>query len=164
MKNYKIIKSKFFFFKNSAGDLCLTLDNVDITNAIREQIVSENVSKISKHPAVRREMVQWQRRLAGSKNAIVEGRDIGTVVFPNADHKFFIEAKLETRVQRRYEELKGKESGVTLENVERQVAGRDYRDRRREVSPLTKAPGAIYIDTTSLTTEQVVEEILKNVL
>lgn len=157
-------KSRFGFRMSEKDPLAMDLDGEDITSAIRQQAISENVSKVSKHPAVRKEMVVWQRKLAEKGNVVVEGRDIGTVVFPNAEHKFFIEAKLETRVQRRYEELKRKEPGMTLKRVEQEVAGRDYRDRHREVSPLTKTPDAIYIDTTSLTPEQVVEKILKYVL
>jgi len=157
-------KSCFRFLTDEKDQLVLELDGEDVSSVIRQQTISENVSKVSKHPAVRKEMVAWQRRLAQKGNVVVEGRDIGTVVFPNAERKFFIEAKLEARVQRRYEELKRREPGVTLESVGQEVAGRDYRDRHREVSPLTKAPDAIYIDTTSLTPERVVEKILKYVL
>lgn len=154
-------KSLFRFFTDSQGELRLELDGKDITEAIRKQVVTQKVSIVSKHPQVRKAMVAWQRKLAKGLNLVMEGRDIGTVVFPNARWKFYLEADFPTRVRRRYEEQRKTNSKITLGEVQQTMQERDYLDSHRKVSPLTKAPNAVYIDTTHLAPEEVTQRVLQ---
>jgi cytidylate kinase len=105
-------------------------------------------------------MLKLQRALGKQKNSVLEGRDIGTVVFPDADKKFYIDAKPEERVRRRYEELKASGQNVTLKDVEADLSNRDIIDSTREYAPLKKAEDAVYIDTSDLTIEQVVDKLI----
>ncbi|MGB7621423.1 MAG: (d)CMP kinase [Terriglobia bacterium] len=136
------------------------IDGVDVTCAIRAPEVSEASSRISTIATVRRELVAQQQRLGEHGGVVMEGRDIGTVVFPNADVKIFLDATTEARGERRYaEEVRNGKPGrreVTIEAVR----GRDRRDASRTASPMVPAKDAIYLDTTCLTVDQVVEKIL----
>jgi cytidylate kinase len=138
----------------------ISINGVDVTRAIRAPEVSEASSRISTIAAVRRELVAQQQRLGEHGGVVMEGRDIGTVVFPNADVKIFLDATTEARGERRYAEeaRNGKPRGreVTIEAVR----GRDRRDASRKASPMVPAKDAIYLDTTCLTVDQVVEKIL----
>ncbi len=129
----------------------------DVAEAIRAPEVAQAASLVSTAPGVRREMVAQQRRLGQSGSVVMEGRDIGTVVFPEAAVKFFLDASPEARVSRRFQE---KPEGHSLEQVAAEIRERDARDRGREHSPLRCAPDAIYLDTTDLTAEEVVEKIV----
>ena len=126
---------------------------------IRTGEVSDVTSKISAIPDVRSYMVNLQRRAAEDGNIVVEGRDIGTVVFPDADVKFFITASIEERARRRFDEISGNGSSETLEDIENDIRKRDERDSTREVSPLMRAEDAIILDTTDLTVDEQVEQI-----
>ena len=127
---------------------------------IRTQEVSSSVSIISAIPAVRRCVVA-QQRVAGMKfDIVMEGRDIGSVVFPNAELKIFLTASVEERARRRYQELLDKGETVDLVNIQREIARRDHLDSTRNASPLLKTADAVEIDTTGLTIEQVVEKIM----
>lgn len=132
------------------------LNGENVTEQIRTAEVSEAASRIAAIPAVRREMVEKQRAIGASQNVVMEGRDIGTVVFPEANVKIFLDAHPGTRVSRRHAQTGGGKSEIAGEMEER-----DRRDATRPDSPLAQAPDAIYVDSTSLTIEEVEQEILR---
>lgn len=136
------------------------LDGEDVTSAIRSREVSAHVSQVSSHPEVRREMVNKQRAWGTVGGLVAEGRDVGTVVFPQADFKFFITASVKERARRRYREMRREGYRVTLRTVEQEMIRRDHLDSTREVNPLRRAPDAVIIDTTGMKVSQVVNEIL----
>ena len=136
------------------------LDNVDVSDEIRKPIVSENVSDIAAIREVREKMVDLQRKFSESKNVILDGRDIGTVVFPNADVKIFLVADTKERANRRYKELIEKGENVKIEEIYENILKRDEIDSARKESPLKKAEDAIEVDTTSKNIEEVKNEIL----
>lgn len=139
----------------------VTIDGEDVTEAIRSPKVSAAVSAVSKVPGVRAALVKKQRSFADIyPNMVVEGRDIGTVVFPDAEEKIFLVASPIERAKRRYRELKEKGHKVNLQVVERDIITRDQIDSTRPVSPLMKAPDAHSVDTTGKTIGQVVQEII----
>jgi len=137
-------------------DGAVLLNGEDVSQAIREPQVSEAASKVATYPGVRRAMREEQRRIAESGPVVMEGRDIGTVVFPEARVKIFLDATSDARAGRRAEEL-----GAPLEQVAGEMASRDQRDRTRAEAPLTQAPDADYIDTTALSLTEVEEAVLK---
>ena len=136
------------------------LDNADVSDEIRKPAVSENVSNIAAIREVREKMVDLQRKFSKSKNVILDGRDIGTVVFPNADVKIFLVADAKERANRRYKELIVKGENVKIEEIYENILKRDEIDSTRKESPLKKAEDAIEVDTTSKNIEQVKNEIL----
>ena len=136
------------------------LDGVDVSEEIRKPIVSENVSKIAAIKEVRIKMVDLQRAFSKAKNVILDGRDIGTVVFPNADLKVFLVADARERANRRYKELTEKGENVSLEEIYQNILMRDKIDSTREESPLKKAEDAVEVDTTSKNIDEVKEKIL----
>lgn len=135
----------------------------DVTEAIRTREVSAHVSQVSSHAAVRAEMVRKQRRLAEGRDMVVEGRDVGTVVFPSARAKFFITASVAERAERRHREMRREGHQVSLETVRQEMVRRDRMDATREVNPLRRAPDAAVIDTTGLSASRVVERLLREV-
>ena len=136
------------------------VDGVDVTEAIRTPEVTQNVSVVSMDPYVRAEMVNMQRKIASGQSVIMDGRDIGTVVLPDANYKFFLVADPVERAKRRLIELKAKGFNTSLEALTDEIVKRDALDSGREVSPLRKASGAIEIDTTFMTIEEVVAFII----
>lgn len=130
-----------------------------VTEEIRSQEVSKNVSAVSAISGVRKKMVNKQRELAGENNVVMDGRDIGTVVLPEAKIKIFLTASPEERARRRYLELKEKGQTVELENILEDIKTRDHMDETRETSPLIASPDAIIIDTTKYDFNQVLEKI-----
>jgi cytidylate kinase len=138
-----------------SGDRVL-LNGADVTEDIREPAVSDAASKVAAWPGVRRAMREEQQRIGATGSVVMEGRDIGTVVFPEAHVKIFLDALPEARAQRR-----AKETSASVEEVARELAGRDQRDRTRAEAPLTQAPDAEYLDTTGLTLMEVEEAVLK---
>ena len=144
---------------NSDG-LSVMLDGVDVTEAIRSEEVTNNVSLVSSYPAVRELMVAKQRDIGSMKGCVIDGRDIGTVVFPDADLKFYMVADIMERARRRQEELSGNGEELPIVQVVRELKERDFKDSTREASPLRKAEDAIEIDTTKLTIDEQVEIIL----
>ena len=136
------------------------LDNIDVSEEIRKPVVSENVSDIAVIREVREKMVDLQRKFSESKNVILDGRDIGTVVFPNADVKIFLVADAKERANRRYKELVAKGENVRIEEIYENILKRDEIDSTRKESPLKKADNAIEVDTTSKNIEEVKNEIL----
>jgi cytidylate kinase len=136
------------------------IDGQDVTAKIRSPEISRATSIISIIPGVRRAMVTEQRRMGRDGGVVLEGRDIGTVVFPDADVKFYLDAGVEVRARRRFEELVAKGIQVTFDEILRHTIERDERDEEREASPLRQADDAITIDSSDLTVDQVVEKML----
>ena len=132
------------------------LNGEDITDLIRSPEISEAASKVSQVPAVRRALVAKQREIGESASVVMEGRDIGSVVFPDATVKIFLDAHPEARVERR-----AAESMQPAGEIARQISERDQRDRTRPESPLVQAPDAIYLDTTGLSVDEVEAAVLK---
>lgn len=134
-------------------------ENVDIE--IRENIISKNVSHIAKVEKVRISMVDIQRKLAKTKSVVMDGRDIGSVVLPEADYKFYITASIDERSSRRYKELKLKgESDISFEQIKEEIIKRDDIDSNRKVSPLIKPEDAYILDNTNKAVEECVDEII----
>lgn len=145
------------FRKNPLGIFETYLNGENVEEAIRTMQVSDNVSEISKIKAVRSRLVALQQKMGERKEIVMDGRDIGTVVFPNAEIKLFMTASLEVRAQRRYKELAEKGSSVTLAEVSDNLSQRDYIDQNREESPLKMAHDAIILDNSNLTPPQQLE-------
>lgn len=137
------------------------LNGVDITEPIRSIVVSQHVSAVSAVPEVRSLLVAKQKEMALAKGVVMDGRDIGTAVLPDAELKLFLTASVEQRAKRRHTELLDKGEQVTLEQLERDIARRDALDEQREVSPLRKADDAVLVDTTGLDIAEVTDLILK---
>jgi cytidylate kinase len=132
----------------------ITLNDEEVSEEIRQMPVSDNVSAVSAIHDVRVEMVKQQQRMGKSKNIVMDGRDIGTAVFPHADVKIFMTADPKVRAERRYKEMSGKNPNITLEEVFKNIANRDYQDTTRKESPLVRADDAIILDNTNLTPQQ----------
>ncbi len=145
--------------ENEGAEDIILLNGEDVSREIRDTPVTEAVSPISSIIPVREKMVALQRQLAEGKNVIVEGRDIGTVVFPNADLKIYLDANEEVRAQRRYKESKEKGIDTTYEEVLKHIKWRDTNDKSKKVGALKKAEDAIVIDTSEMTIDEVVEKI-----
>jgi len=137
------------------------LNNKNVEEQIRSLNVSNNVSPVSAIKEVRREMVQIQREMGANGGIVMDGRDIGTVVFPRAELKIFMTASQEIRAKRRYDELLGKGQKVTMEEVIKNISERDYIDQNRKESPLRKAEDAIVLDNSNLTIEGQLEWALQ---
>jgi cytidylate kinase len=145
-------------------DLRLTLNGEDISDRIRSPRISMLASAISAKPLVRDFLMGIQRSLGGEGNAVVEGRDMGTVVFPRADVKFFLSADTGIRARRRFEELKAKQTpGLELVTVEQDIIKRDQDDSTRDVAPLKPADDAVHIDSTRMTIDDVVAVMLDTI-
>ncbi|GAB4274669.1 MAG: (d)CMP kinase [Coriobacteriia bacterium] len=136
------------------------LDGRDVSSAIRSPEVTEAVSPVSKVPGVREAMVERQRRLCDGKDYVVEGRDIGTVVFPEADVKVYLTASVEERARRRFGDYSSAGVDADTEAVARELQRRDWIDSTRKAAPLAKADDAVLIDTTPLSVDEVVEAVL----
>lgn len=136
------------------------LNGEDVTKLIRTPEISMAASNVSAIPEVRVKLVDMQRKLAETKSVIMDGRDIGTVVLPNATTKIYLNAELDERADRRYKELIKKDQDVTFEDVKADIVKRDTNDMSRAVSPLKKADDAIELDTTGLTLEEVVDKVI----
>ncbi len=137
------------------------LNNEDVTKEIRSKEVSKIVSQVSAIVEVRYNMVKLQRKLAEGKKVIMEGRDITTYVFPNADVKIYLDASLEERAKRRYKEIKDNGQDITYKEVLNNIKMRDENDRHKKVGSLKIAPDAVLIDTTNLTIDEVEEKVIK---
>lgn len=152
-------------FKAVNGEQKVYAGSKDISLEIRTPEISANVSQVSALAEVRKKMVSLQREMAGQTNVIMDGRDIGTTVLPNAEVKIFLVASAHSRAERRLLDLKqrGIHSDKTVDEIEKDIANRDYKDSHRKISPLKKASDAIKIDTTNMTIDQVVNTILKKI-
>lgn len=153
----KLLDSTRIEFKNRH----IYLDGIRVDEDIRDNSISNNVSNIAKIKEVREKMVEIQQELAKSNNVIMDGRDIGTVVLPNANYKFFVTASVEERARRRYKELLLKNAdNITYEQILEEIKIRDEIDSNREISPLRKSPDAYVIDTTNKTIDESVQEVI----
>lgn len=152
--------------RDPAGGQSVMLGEEDVSLAIRTPPMSLGASAVSAQPVVRAGLLDLQRRLAlapGNRGAVLEGRDIGTVVFPDADAKFFLVASPEVRARRRFEELRGKGDPSTFEQVLAEQLKRDRDDSQRPVAPLAPAPDAVVVDTSAVAIEEVVERLAREV-
>jgi cytidylate kinase len=158
----RLVQNLSLNFQLDAGGQRLIANGEDITNLIRAPEISMLASSVSARPVVRAYLLRIQRELGRQKEAVFEGRDMGTVVFPEAEVKFFLSASATTRARRRFTEIQ-RDSSASLEEVERDLLRRDEQDRHRTLAPLKPAQDAIRIDSSELTIEQVVDMMLKHV-
>ena len=151
--------------KSENGEQKVYSAGEDISLEIRTPEISANVSQVSALPKIREKMVDVQRKMAGEVSVIMDGRDIGTTVLPNAEVKIFLIASARSRAERRMLDFKerGIKTDQTVEEIEADIAERDYKDSHRKISPLKKAKDAIEIDTTNMTIDEVVNEILMKI-
>ena len=147
-------------FRENSGKLEIYLNGENVSKEIRTTEVSDNVSFIAKQPEVRERLVVLQRDIAEKQGVIMDGRDIGTVVLPNADYKFFLTASADERARRRFLELQSLGIETTIEEVKQNLIERDRIDSEREISPLKQAEDAILIDNTNLNKEETIDLIL----
>ncbi|GFG42807.1 (d)CMP kinase [Streptococcus canis] len=152
-------KKPISFKKAEDGSQLVFLGDEDVTLAIRQNDVTNNVSWVSALPEIREELVQQQRRIAQAGGIIMDGRDIGTVVLPDAELKIFLIASVEERAERRYKENLEKGIETDFETLKEEIAARDYKDSHRKVSPLKAAEDALVFDTTGVSIEGVVQFI-----
>ena len=139
------------------------LDGGDVSGSLRTQEVGAAASRVSVHPPVRRHMVALQREMGRDGGVVMDGRDIGTAVFPEADVKFYVDAHPRQRAARRHDELRQRGPAADLDTIEREIRERDHADSTRAESPLTRAPDAIHLDTTELGLDEVVRRMLATV-
>ena len=137
------------------------VNGVDVTKAIRLPEITNNVSLVSAQPSVRADLTKRQQQIASNGGIVMDGRDIGTTVLPNAQVKIFLVASVHERALRRFKENQQKGIKTPLDVLEQEIEARDYKDSHRKVSPLTQAKDAVLLDTTSLDIEQVTAEIMK---
>mgnify|MGYP002679888023 FL=1 len=145
---------------NLTEDFRVFLNKEEVTDRIREKDVTKIVSQVSSIEKVRENLVALQRNMAKGKNVIMEGRDITTVVFPNADFKFYLDAYLDERVKRRLEQNKEKGIDMSESEIRDNIAKRDYNDMHKKVGALKKTDDQIYIDTSNMTIDEVVNKIV----
>ena len=156
----KLSQEMVIEFKPEANVNRVFVDGTEVTAAIRSAEVTANVSRVAAIGAVREAMVDQQRRMGEVGGVLMDGRDIGTVVFPNAEVKIFLTATVEERAMRRYKELVAKGEQVDLKQLQKDIAERDKQDMEREISPLRQAEDAIYLDTSDMTIDEVTAYIL----
>ena len=137
----------------------LWLQGKDVSGEIRTEEISRLASSVAKNPDVRKKLGQLQRELAEKSDVVMDGRDIGTVVLPNADLKIFLTASVKTRADRRYKELTERGESCNIEEIEKNIRERDEQDMHREIAPLVQAEDAVYLDSSQLTIEEVTERI-----
>ncbi len=146
--------------KEEGDGLRVSLDGEDVTGLIRTNELTNNVKYVAKVPGVRSRMVEIQRNAGAGRGAVLEGRDIGTVVFPDARFKFYLDADVEERVRRRYQDLAALGQRVSMRRVEEDILVRDGSDMSRSVGALKKASDAVVLDTTNMTVDEVVAKIV----
>ena len=137
------------------------VNDEEVTQAIRTPEITNNVSLVSAQPSVRAELTKRQQEIAEAGGIVMDGRDIGTTVLPNAEVKIFLVASVHERAMRRFKVNQTKGIDTPLDVLEKEIEERDYKDSHREISPLTQAKDAVLVDTTSLTIDQVVDKILE---
>ncbi|MCD7728445.1 MAG: (d)CMP kinase [Clostridia bacterium] len=159
----KVIDSIDLKIEYDCGRQVTILDGKDVSEEIRKPEVSSLASRVSAFPCVREKMVEMQRKIASSMSCVVDGRDIGTNVLPDCEHKFYITASTSVRANRRFLEEKAKGYETSLESVEADIIARDKRDTEREVAPLRKAKDAVLVDTSDMTEKQVLEYLVNKI-
>lgn len=146
---------------NDDGKLVVLLDGKDVTKNIRTLNLTKNVSKVARVASLRKVMVNLQRKLGKASSSIIEGRDTTTVVFPDADVKFYLDAKFSERTNRRFKEFTQTKDSASIEEVREDLKIRDHKDRTRDVGALKIAPDAVYVDTSDLNIDEVADKLLK---
>jgi cytidylate kinase len=146
-------------FDMDHDETAFVLDGTEVGDQLRSEAVSAFSSHVASRPAVREALVERQRSFRQAPGLVADGRDMGTVIFPDANHKFFLTASVEERAQRRYKQLKEKGESVNLSRLFRDIEKRDERDRTREVAPLVPANDAVTIDSTNLSVDEVMRAI-----
>lgn len=158
----KIVKdSQLNMMIDDQGKNHFYIDQIEITQEIRSPEVNRAVSEVAKNKYVREALVSHQRQLGGNQPVVMDGRDIGTYVFPNAELKIFLTASASERALRRWKELQFRGQNVDLDELEKEITARDTMDERREFAPLVSAEDAIQLDTTKLSIDQVVEKLIQ---
>ena len=145
--------------KYKDGVQCMYLNGEDVSGRIRTPEVSAQASVVAAIPAVRAKLLDLQRNMAASQNVLMDGRDIGTNILPDAELKIYLTASVEERARRRFLELTQKGEECSLEEIQKDIADRDWRDMHRETAPLKQAEDAVYLDTSDMTLEEVVDRI-----
>ena len=145
--------------KYNDGVQCMYLNGEDVSGRIRTPEVSAQASVVAAIPAVRAKLLDLQRNMAASQNVLMDGRDIGTNILPDAELKIYLTASVEERARRRFLELTQKGEECSLEEIQKDIADRDWRDMHRETAPLKQAEDAVYLDTSDMTLDEVVERI-----
>ena len=158
---YSLLMETDIALKNNEAGQDVLVDGEVVSNAVRTPEVTNNVSAVAQHKLVREEMVRRQQLLSEQGGVVMDGRDIGTHVMPNAEVKIFMLASVDERAKRRHDENLQKGFDSNLEELKQEIAARDKFDSEREVSPLKKADDALELDTTSLTIEEVVDAIVR---
>lgn len=159
-KSYGFVKDASIVYEENK----IFANGIDVTEQIRSLEVTKNVSKVSSFPSVRKHLVKLQRKASKGKNVIMDGRDIGSVVLPNADLKIFLTANIEERAKRRMLELHAKGQDVDLLTMIEDIKIRDHKDSTRKASPLIVPKDAIIVDSTNYSIEETVEVIIKEIL
>lgn len=145
------------------GEQKVLLNGEDVTSLIRTEEVGNMASATSKYPAVRAKLLELQRDLARKMDVVMDGRDIGTTILPDAEVKIYLTASVEARGKRRFEELQAKGVACDFEQIKKDIEDRDYRDMHREVSPLKQAEDAYYLDSSDMNIEEVTEAIINRI-
>ena len=153
---------KIDFVPDPQGQRIL-VGGIDVTRTLKSETVGTGAAIVASQPQVREAMTAKQREMGKSGDVVMEGRDIGSVVFPQADRKFYIDADPEERGRRRYRELKGKHADVDLATIIEQIRQRDHEDANRKIAPLIRATDAIYVNTTQMKIEEVVTLALRHI-
>lgn len=160
-KIIKLIKNSKINFNYKDDEQIICLNHENITEEIRHSYVTKNVSQVSSLPGVRKELVLRQQKIAKNKDIVMDGRDIGTTVLPNAQVKIYLFASIDERAKRRYLENMQKNINIPLDVLKKNIINRDYKDSHRKVSPLKKANNAVELDTTDLTINEVIDKIIE---
>ena len=151
------------FVPGDTNGQAVLVEGKDITDHLKNESVGRGAATVAAQKAVREILVAKQQQIGEAGKMVMDGRDIGTVVFPQADKKFFFVADAEERGRRRYEELKIKHPGLNLQTIIEEIRQRDHEDCNRKISPLVKAKDALEVDTTQLNIEEVTKHVLKNI-
>ena len=159
----KIAESLNIEFVPGAQGQAVLVDGENATTLLKNETVGRGAATVAAQKFVRELLVAQQRQIGETNNVVMDGRDIGTVVFPQADKKFFFIADAEERGRRRYEELKSKNPELDLKTIVEEIRQRDYEDRNRRFSPLVKADDALEVDTTQLSIKEVTDHVFKNI-
>ena len=155
-----LCSSTTIVLKNIDGQMKVSVDGEDVEEKIRTEEVGLAASKISTFAMVRERLLDLQREAGAQGGIVAEGRDMGSVVFPHADYKFYLDAKLEERIKRRYKELLEKGASVEYKSIQKDMFARDNQDKQREIAPLKAPDGAIIIDSDNLSVQEVVDKII----
>lgn len=159
----KVVKATRIDLKQVDGKFIVLLDGENVSDKLRTPEINKNINTIAAVPEIRRYLLEIQRKLGKDGGIVMEGRDIGTAIFPHADSKFYIDASIKERTRRRFKELSDSGKKVDLSKLEKSIRIRDKKDKTRDTNPLRIAEDAIVIDTTGLSINEVTQKILKEI-